>query len=167
MEDWAMTCIACGGAMKTTRENVKYDASGLPGVTLMNVEVRRCPACGETEYVIPDIEGLHRSLAYAIIRKPALLAPVEIRFLRKFLGWSGADFAKYMGTTVESVSRWENDKLSMSPPADRLLRMMVASTSPVQDYALETLTHITPRTTTKPLRMGVTRGKSGWTAKAA
>ena len=28
--------------MTTRRENVRYDASGLPGVTLVGVEVSRC-----------------------------------------------------------------------------------------------------------------------------
>ena len=162
-----MTCIECGSTIKTTRENVKYEGAGLPGITLRNLEVRRCAKCGETEYVIPDLDGLHRAIARALIRKPALLSPAEIRFLRKFLGWSGADFSQHMGTTAESVSRWENGKLAMSPPADRLLRMMVVVHEPVGDYSLDLLKNITPKSTTAPLRVGLTRDRTGWVEKAA
>src|SRR5262249_50177460 len=139
-----MTCLECGTVVKTTRENVKYDASGLPGVTLLNIEVRRCPGCGETEYVIPKIEALHRAIAAVVIAKGAPLAPAEIRFLRKYLGWSGADFAEHMGATPETVSRWENGKLAMSPQADRLLRTMVVVKSPVENYSLDVLKEIRP-----------------------
>ena len=162
-----MTCIECGTAMKTTRENVKYDAVGLRGVTLQHIEVRRCPSCGEVEYVIPDIEGLHRALAAAVVLKSTPLSPAEIRFLRTFLGWSGADFARRMGTTAESVSRWEHGKLAMNPTADRLLRLMVVHEAPVASYALDSLTQILPKATTKPLRVGLTRVKSVWKTIAA
>ena len=36
-----MKCFGCGHGMTSGRENVKYDASGLPGVTLVDVEVSR------------------------------------------------------------------------------------------------------------------------------
>lgn len=161
-----MTCD-CGAAMTSSRETVKYDASGLPGVTLRNVEVRRCKACGEYEVVIPRIEDLHRVLAVTIIGKTAPLAPEEIRFLRKYLGWSGTDFAKHMGSTAESVSRWENGKLAMSATADRLLRIMVAVKAPVRDYSLDVLKDIRPKRTAKPLRVGLRLTGSQWQTIAA
>lgn len=163
-----MACGSCGAAKLTvSRENVKYDASGLPGVTLMNLEVRRCEACGDYAIVIPRILELHRLMAETVIRKPAPLTPAEIRFLRKHIGWSAVDFAKRMGTTPESVSRWENGKLPMAASADRLLRLMVVTTDPVDDYSLDVLTTITPKRTTKPLRVGMKFEKSGWKATAA
>ena len=86
-------CLQCGHAMTTRRENVRYDASGLPGVTLVGVEVSRCAHCGEHEVAIPHIADLHRVLAHAVVRKSSRLTPAEIRFLRRSLGWSGQDFA--------------------------------------------------------------------------
>jgi putative zinc finger/helix-turn-helix YgiT family protein len=166
MEGTAMKCIECGTTMKTTRENVKYDAVGLPGITLRNIEVRRCK-CGETEYVIPDIEGLHRAIAAAVIEQSVPLAGPEIRFLRKHLGWSGVDFAEHMGATPETVSRWEHGRLAMSAQADRLLRTMVALKEPVQSYSLDLLKAITSNDDGQHLKVGLTRGRSGWTAEAA
>lgn len=156
-----MTCVECGGKLTSARETVKYDASGLSGVTLMNVEVRRCAGCGGYELVIPKVEQLHRLMAHTIIRKPVSLVAEEIRFLRKYLGWSGADFAAHIGAKAETVSRWENGKLTMSPQADRLLRAMVALREPEKDYSLEALKAILPQKTGRPLR-AFRHSASGW-----
>ena len=162
-----MTCSACGHKMTSARETVKYDASGLSGITLHNVEVRRCPACGDYEVAIPRIAELHRLIAVTVIAKPGPLAAEEIRYLRKSLGWSGVDFAQHMGTTPESVSRWENGRASMSAQADRLLRTMVALQDPRPDYSLEVLKTITPRKHAKPLRVGLRHRSTGWHADRA
>lgn len=162
-----MTCLECGGKMTSSRETVKYDASGLSGITLRNVEVRRCARCGRYEVVIPKIEQLHQLIAAIVIRKTDALAAEEIRFLRKYLGWSGVDFAAHMGATAETVSRWENGKLAMSAQADRLLRAMVALGEPQSDYTLDALKEIVPKRTTKPLRVGLRSAPSGWRKESA
>jgi putative zinc finger/helix-turn-helix YgiT family protein len=150
--------------MKVARENYSYTASGLPYVTLRGIEIRRCPQCGEHEAVIPRLEELHRTIAEAVSEKPARLAPAEIRFLRKYLGWSGADFAKHMGVTKESVSRWENGHEPMGPTADRLLRLMVATIAPVKDYPIDTLANLDD--SYEPIRLRMQPAKSGWEAEA-
>ena len=48
-------------------------------------------------------------------RKKRRLAPEEIKFLRKSLGWAGVDFAKHMGATPETVSRWETARCRWAP----------------------------------------------------
>ena len=156
-----MTCVECGGKVTSARETVKYDASGLSGITLRNIEVRRCEKCGDYEILIPKIEQLHYLMAHAIIRKPASLVGEEIRFVRKYLGWSAADFAAHMGARLETISRWENGKLTMSPQADRLLRMMVALREPEKDYSLDTLKAILPKKAGRPLR-AFRHSPSGW-----
>jgi putative zinc finger/helix-turn-helix YgiT family protein len=158
-----MKCRECGGKMKVARETVKYDASGLPGVTLLNVEVRRCPQCGEWALVLPKLEELHRVLALAVVRKPAPLAREEIRFLRKHMGWSAADFARHMGKSPETISRWETGKMAMGATADRLLRMMVVlREKAAYEYSLDLLATIQPKRTTRPLKVGLTLSDSGW-----
>lgn len=163
-----MKCRECGGELSTARETVKYDASGLP-VTLVNVDVRRCRGCGDWQLVLPRLEELHRVIAMAVIRKPTPLVGAEIRFLRKHMGWSGADFAKHMGCSAETVSRWENDRLAMGSTADRLLRTMVALAERATDYSLDVLKSIAPEKRAKPLKpkplkVGLS-AKSGWEAE--
>lgn len=78
-----MTCLECGSTMRTRRELVPFEKPiGLPGVRLSTL-VTRCPKCGAFEVMLPDLEGLHRLIARALVGKKARLAPAEIRFLRK------------------------------------------------------------------------------------
>jgi putative zinc finger/helix-turn-helix YgiT family protein len=157
-------CAECGAAMKSGIENYKYNESGLPYVTLEGVEVRRCPKCGEVEVVIPRIEELHRGIATTLIEKAERFAGAEVRFLRKYLGFSGADFAPVMGVTASTVSRWENDQEPIGPQADRLLRMMVATRPPLREYPLDNLARVTSEPKASKVRMRVSKG--AWAATA-
>lgn len=155
------TCFECGTRMRMKRENYKYDASGLPGVTLRAIPVARCPHCHEVEVHIPNIEGLHRALALAIARKTERLTAEEIRFLRKYLGLSGVDFAQHLGVAPETVSRWEQGKTAMGTTADRLVRMLALTREPVSHYPLEMLKCVA-QTDPKPLRLDLKPGDGGW-----
>jgi putative zinc finger/helix-turn-helix YgiT family protein len=166
LEDSTMTrCVACGEPVKTRREpRYRYVESGLPNVELENVvTTTTCTKCGETYTGIPAIEDLHRKIAAAIIRKKGRLAPEEVRFLRKLLGWSGTDFAKRMGTQPETVSRWEHGKAAMGPQADRLLRLLVARETPVTEYPVDVLSQVAAHErSTKPVKVEMERGPGGW-----
>lgn len=155
-----MKCVECGAEMTSARENYNYKASGLP-VTLLNVEVRRCKACGEDEVVIPKITELHKAIARAVVGKKTRLTSSEVRFLRTHLGWSGADFAKHMAVAAATVSRWENGHEQMSPQADRLLRLMALLKEPVADYSLDNLLGVDGAA--KPAKIKLTASKTGWT----
>lgn len=152
--------------MKTKREkSYRYAECGLPNVTIENaVDVATCAKCGETYTGIPAIEGLHRALAAGLIRKKRRLAPAEIKFLRKSLGWSGVDFAKRMGATPETVSRWENGKVPMGAQADRLLRLLVAREAPITEYSVDVLTQLAADGggTATPAHLELTKGVHGW-----
>lgn len=135
------TCAKCGyrHCVKTTRAERRYDAVGLPGITLHDVDVTHCPKCRDRDVDIPHIEGLHRGIARVVIAKRARLTPMEIRFLRKQLGMSGLDLSIHMGATPETVSRWEHGRTPMGVTADRLLRLMVAVSERGAEYSLKTL----------------------------
>lgn len=159
-----MTCMECGGKLKARKENYRYLACGLPNVTLKGVEVRRCGTCGDHEVVIPRIEKLHEALALAVVKQEARLTGAEVRFLRKYLGYSGADFATLIGVSAETVSRWENDRETMGPSAERLLRMLVVHKGPVREYPVETLTRISAKARPKPI--GLRPHGEGWVEQA-
>ncbi len=161
-----MKCPQCGHTMRTARENYLYRESGLPNVTLVGIEVSRCPECGESEAVIPKIEQLHRSLARVVAQKAPRLTPEEIRFLRKYLGWSGSDFAEHIGVAAETVSRWENGATTMSAAAERFLRLAALRLEPVADYPTEILKGVARgKAVAQRLQAPVERGN--WTAEAA
>lgn len=148
-----MKCVRCGTPLKVVRGAHHYTESGLLNVTLMNVEIRSCPSCGEREIVIPRIEELHRTMARAISQTTAKLTPEEIRFLRKWLGLATSDFALVMGVRPETVSRWESKEsgYQMPPTAEHLLRIMVANQEPVTKYPID-LFKLQPRVKPEPLK---------------
>lgn len=139
-----MKCMRCGTKMKTRRENRRYDFGGLDNVTLLDVEVRHCPECGADAVVVQNTEELHRALAHAVATQPERLSPREVRFLRMYLGLSSSDFARRMGVSPETVSRWERVQtpVPMAPPAERLLRLMVLVEKPVNEYPLDQLEEV-------------------------
>ncbi len=152
-------CLVCGGPTKKRREkHYRYTECGLPNVVIEDaVKVATCEQCGETYTSIPAIEGLHRQIAAAVIRKKRRLAPAEIRFLRKYLGWSGTDFARHTGT------KRENGRTLMGPQADRLLRLLVAKETPVVEYSVDVLAEVAADDgPTTPVRIELEKGPKGW-----
>ena len=161
-----MKCGRCGGPMKTATENYLYRECGLTTVTLVGIEVGRCRHCGEHEAVIPKIEQLHRIIALTTARKVPRLAPEEIRFLRKHLGWSGGEFAAHLGVSAETVSRWENGGATMGPVAERLLRLAALTRDPATGDSLTILKEVArERPAARPFQVSLTRGV--WSARAA
>lgn len=133
-----MNCLVCGKRMKTAREDYVYMET--PRVVLRGIEVTRCQ-CGEAEVAIPRTEELHGLIAKVLVRKPGRLAGEEVRVLRKFLGWSGVDFAERFGVDPATVSRWETGKQAMGPVADRFLRVCVMALSPTDDYGPDAISN--------------------------
>lgn len=159
-----MKCPQCRNEMIRKTENHRYTESGLPNVVLVGVEVEHCENCGENLVSIPHIEELHRTLAMALIRHPGRLAPTEIRFLRKWLGWSGVDFAKHMGVTPETVSRWESveNGKAMGGTAERLLRLAVAHGQPIDEYPIDMLVEVSDDQVPKSPLLAMKPERSGW-----
>jgi putative zinc finger/helix-turn-helix YgiT family protein len=155
-EEAVKKCLNCGAGLKTTRGIHRYTESGLPNITLVNVEIRECPDCGEREVVIPRMEQLHRTIAHAISRQTQPLKPEEVRFLRKWLGYSTTDFALVMGVRPETVSRWESQTAGkgyrIPPTAERLLRLLVANQEPAAQYPIDLFT-TQPRVRPQPLKL--------------
>lgn len=128
-------CFECGGVLKPHQEDYPYDS--LPGAIIKGVTVWRCQGCEEWEVELPRIASLNRALAGILLRKPARLTGDEMRFLRKYLGLSGADLARKMDVAPATVSRWEQGRTPISQNKDRFLRLMVATEQPVRNYFAE------------------------------
>lgn len=161
-----MKCQQCGGAnAERQKGNHLYSESGLPNVTLVGVTLVSCPDCGARGVMIPKIEKLHAALAEMLITTVPKLSGPEVRFLRKYLGLSGVDFAERMGVAAATVSRWENDKEPIGGVAERLLRLMVAHEKRVASYVLDDTARIAARKA--PKRLEARLSESGWEAHAA
>lgn len=159
-----MICPQCQKAELTAgRENHHYLESGLSNVTLRDIVIRRCPDCGASLASIPRLAELHRAIALQLVRKPERLVPAEIRFLRKHLGWSGADFARKFHCSPSQVSRWESDTrpTPMSNAYELLLRTLVAQGEKIEDYQ-QHMEEIATVAETRPSVLALVLGKSGW-----
>ncbi|MCU1279115.1 MAG: hypothetical protein JWM53_2661 [bacterium] len=161
-----MKCRECRTSeLTTTRENHRYDESGLPNVVLVGVDVRRCSNCGFQSAVVPHIEDLHRGLAQLVAKQAAKLSNVEIRFLRKYLGYNRPMFAKVMGVDEGTVSHWETGR-PMGAIADRLLRILVMRETPIEEYPNDALADVAQEGAKTP-RLRMRPQGSGWEADAA
>jgi len=130
-------CYECGaqGPLEASIDTRPYlEGSGLK--ILVQQHVRTCQECGAETVGVSDIQGLHNRIAEDIIHSPNRLSGPEIRFLRKHIGWSGDDFARFFQVSPATVSRWEHGKQALGTQADLLLRVSAAKQDPIKDYNL-------------------------------
>ena len=132
-------CRSCDGLIEERVTTRQYDESGLKGIVLVGVPVRKCAGCGEETFGIPRMSELHRLIGLTLVRKPSGLTGAELRFLRKHLGYSGIDLAERLDVTPEHLSRWENEAAPMSAMAERLMRLMVVHNDRAAEYSLDDL----------------------------
>jgi DNA-binding transcriptional regulator YiaG len=74
-----------------------------------------------------DLEGLHDTIARALVSKPSPLTGDELRFLRNELDVSQKSLASTFGISEQSIARWEKQG-EASPEGDRLMRLVYAGT---------------------------------------
>lgn len=115
-------CSACGADAEIARGSYSFRESGLRSVKLLNIDIIRCPRCGNEDPIIPRVNDLMRLLARAVIEKPYRLAGDDVRFLRKYLRMTQQEFAQLLHVDKTHVSKWENDEDQVGPQSDRLIR---------------------------------------------
>jgi len=162
-----MKCVICDNpkALKKKPITMRYKQCGLENVVLHGVERFRCGHCGEEYINFGDQEQLHALIAGTLISKKGLLNGREVKFLRTYLGYSGAMFAKRVGYTKETLSRYENGKVEISKTFDILLRALVATSLPDRDYDLHDQILGEQRKTFKLIELNVKNDK--WHLKQA
>jgi putative zinc finger/helix-turn-helix YgiT family protein len=144
------TCYGCRGASDGRRENYAYSECGLKNIVLKDVMVYRCRTCGMESVDIPNMDGLHRSIALTVLCKGSMVNGDEIRFLRKVVGLSATALAKNLGVTKVAVSRWENGS-KIGGPCDRLIRL-VCGFAIIREILDERSGPVEPETVTKTLQ---------------
>ena len=119
-------CSRCGAKTQATIKK-RYLAKeiGLDNVSIENMPMIVCSECGSEDPVYVSLDRILDTVAKAVAKKPSPLSGKEFRFLRKNLGQSPLRFAEILGTTRETISRWENGHLPVSDSADRFIRTLV------------------------------------------
>jgi DNA-binding transcriptional regulator YiaG len=123
-----MFCDDCGLEMKIRRATLskpyQYDLAGLKNVYLAGINVFQCPRCRAEAPSIPRLPDLHRALALDLAASNQELDGDQVRFLRKWLGYSSNRFANLLGMTLEHLSRVEHGHKPLGAASDRLLRVI-------------------------------------------
>ena len=130
-------CSNCGEPVQRVKGNYLFRESGLSNIVLKNIEVMKCAHCGNQDPVIPRLTELIRFLAAAVVKQPCPLAGEQIRFLRKQLDKNGETFARLIGVDKTTLSKWENNQISVGPNSDRLIRAVVLALGPESKAELE------------------------------
>ena len=117
-------CECCKATFVRTRKDYRFVESGLDNIILKNIEVEECPGCGAVQPIIYRHNNVMRTIALALIAKPYPLSGAEIKWLRKFLGMTQEEFAKFIPADTAVLSRWENDAQPVGSQSDRLIRLI-------------------------------------------
>jgi len=115
-------CSDCGSEAKIERGTYRFKESGLDNVVLKGIEIVRCPECGNEDPIIPNMEGMLRTLAFALIKSKLPLSGPAVRYLRKYVGMTGEQFARMLHTDKTTVSKWETGSAAIGSKSDLLIR---------------------------------------------
>lgn len=154
-----MKCPVCGRAMRATKGSYKYAESGLENIVLTDIPLYKCP-CGEEMPVIRNIEGLHRVIANALVKKNTPLSGKEVRFIRKEMGYTAKALALILGVSPVTISRWENETEKVGMANDKLIRLLYVQMvqercHKVLEGTFSQIKAIRPRDGQKPIRISV------------
>lgn len=138
-------CNACGAVANVVRGSYAFTECGLKNVTLQGVEIIRCPGCGDEQVVIPRLDELMKTLALAVISQPYRLQGDDVRFLRKYLKMTQAEFASYLEIDKTNLSKWENNEDKIGEQSDRLIRSITIALGDGLQERIEEVVRLFPR----------------------
>ena len=155
----ASQCSDCGIEAVVERGTYRFRESGLDNVVLKGIEIVKCPACGNEEAILPNLNGLLRVIAVAIVTNRLPLTGAEVRYLRKYLEMSGDQFARILHTDKSTLSKWETGAVNIGSKSDLLIRAVALNLGRGLRDEAERVTrnfeHIDEESTAPPRRIEV------------
>lgn len=100
----------------------RYTECGLDNVVVEGVSFIQDDK-GENVVRIPNINGLHRAIAIAIVRRGMMMSGREMRFLRAEMGMTQAELADMIHREPLTISRWERGETEIDANAETLIRL--------------------------------------------
>jgi putative transcriptional regulator len=113
-----------------------YTESGLDNVFL--VSGYEFADRGKT-VIIQDVDGLQRTIGFALARLRHRLTGAEFRFLRSELLLSQANLAKILGVKELTVGRWERGESEIPLSAEAVVRTMFLESNGQQEGRIKKL----------------------------
>ncbi len=103
----------------------RYTECGLDNVIIVNMDVAKDDA-GETVYMLPNINGLHKVIAHGILTQQFGMSPVELRFLRSEMGITQGELANVVKKDHQTIGRWERGEKPIDQNAEAIIRRIAA-----------------------------------------
>ena len=100
-----------------------YTECGLDNVFIENMEPVIDDA-GEQAVEIPQVNRLHKVIAYGIVKQDASMSGKELRFLRTEMGCTQAELAKLVHCDEQTVRRWEQGKTPLDSRGEIVIRLL-------------------------------------------
>ena len=124
-------CSECGQKSLVERLVPSYEVKtlGVPVILLDAVTEIVCSHCNHRKVRLPRAEGLSKAVAMIRVLIPIKMTGDEIRFLRKTIRMTQAEFADQIipGLNVSTLSRWEHDAQGMGGYSEMVMRQNVAA----------------------------------------
>ncbi|MCY4129126.1 MAG: helix-turn-helix domain-containing protein [Gammaproteobacteria bacterium] len=125
-----------------------YTECGLPNVWIQGAHA--VDDAGEETIRIPNIRGLHRLIANAIVECDGRLTGAEMRFLRSEMGMTQTALARLVHRTRLTLSRWEREESAVDGAADALIRIFATYRLGLESVDENELEEISARCIAKP-----------------
>lgn len=100
----------------------RYTECGLDNVLIHGVEFV-CDDAGDEVVCIPNVNGLHRVIAEAILSRKGSISGRELRFIRTEVGLTQAELASLVHREPLAISRWERGESPIDANAQVLIRL--------------------------------------------
>lgn len=110
-----MKCHACGSTRFKTKPIELEIRLGKHAVVSRGHHRPVCLACGEYTVPAPMLELLELRAAVMAFTEAPRVSGEMLLFGRKALGLTQVDLAQRIGSTKESISRWEREERPMEP----------------------------------------------------
>jgi putative zinc finger/helix-turn-helix YgiT family protein len=117
-------CSKCGAEAKVEKGQYRFKGTPLKHVMLCGIDLIKCPKCRNVDPIIPSLEDLFSMLAFAVVKKNSRLKGDEIRFLRKYVHMTQAQFGRVVGLDPTTISKYENDDDVIGDQSDKLIRLV-------------------------------------------
>ncbi|MDO9556259.1 MAG: type II toxin-antitoxin system MqsA family antitoxin [Coriobacteriia bacterium] len=118
-------CGACGGRVAPSTGALPFSVRG-ETVKVPGIEHGVCADCSEVYLALDAAEQLQTEAIRMSKAARGLLAPDEIREIRRSFAMSQVAFEELLGVGSKTVVRWEKGTVFQSTTADRLMRLLRA-----------------------------------------
>ncbi len=118
------TCERCGRRLRLVYRTHHYRESGLPDVYLRRTPMYVCPRHGVQAVALRGIDRLQGEIRSALLARGGPFTGPEVRFLRKYEGWTQRELAARLGVHKITVTRWEIETEPVGAASQQLLHRL-------------------------------------------